>query len=90
MNHEMLSDKIAEGIYSRQRIFNATKAEFDAAVRLQLGYPDHEPLPSDPLFQKLHRQICANYIPKVNIDLDMVPTKKKAMILLAIHSILTR
>lgn len=90
MNHEELSDKIAKDINFRRQMHDKAKAEFDAAVRLQLGYPDHELLPSDPLFQKLHRQIGAIYSPKVNIELDMVPLKKKAMILLAIHSILTR
>ncbi len=85
-----LGRTMALNIAARRQAHDAMKAEFESSVRTQLGYPDHELLPADPLFQKLYRQIGAIYSPKVNLELDMVPAKKKAMILLAIHSILTR
>ena len=81
---------IANNIAARREAHFAQRREFDNAIRTQLGYPDHELLPADPLFQRLHKQIGATHGSHINLDLNMVPAKKKAMILLAIHSILTR
>jgi hypothetical protein len=82
--------KMSANIDARRQMHDAIKAEFESAVRTQLGYPDHALLPSDPLFQRLYKQMGAIYSPKISLELHMVPAKKKAMILTAIHSILTR
>lgn len=87
--YESLPQKIAQNIMAKQQEQEAQRKEFESAVRIQLGYPDHEPLPSDPLFVKLFKQIGASHGPRIELNLEMVPTKKRAMILLAMHAILT-
>ena len=83
-----LANTIARNIMAKQKAELERQKEFDSAVRIQLGYPDHEPLPSDPLFIKLFKQIGAAHGSKIELNLDMVPAKRKAMILLAFHAIL--
>ena len=87
--YESMSEKIVQNIQNQQRAKEKSRKEFDDAIRTQLGYPDGEPLPEDPLFKKLHLQLSSPYESQIKLDLNMVPARKKAMILLAMHAILT-
>lgn len=86
--YESLAEKMVRNIQTQQQQKERSQREFDDAIRTQLGYPDSEPLPTDPLFQKLHLQLSSPYASRIKLDLNMVPARKKAMILLAIHAIL--
>jgi hypothetical protein len=86
--YESLIEKMVRNIQTQQQEKERSQREFDDAIRIQLGYPDSEPLPEDPLFKKLHLQLSSPYASRIKLDLNMVPTKRKAMILLAIHAIL--
>jgi hypothetical protein len=88
--HESLIEKMVRNIQTQQQEKEKSQKEFDDAIRTQLGYPDNETLPEDPLFKKLHMQLGSPFESQIKLDLNMVPTKKKAMILLAIYSILTK
>lgn len=87
-NHNELGTNVARNIQVRLDANARERQSFDDAIRTQLGYPDSEPLPTDPLFQKLHLQLSSPYASRIKLDLNMVPARKKAMILLAIHAIL--
>jgi hypothetical protein len=86
--YESLIEKMVRNIQTQQQEKERSQREFDDAIRSQLGYPDSEPLPEDPLFKKLHLQLSSPYASRIKLDLNMVPANKRAMILLAIHSIL--
>ena len=86
--YESLPERIVRNIQNQQQQKERDQREFDDAIRTQLGYPDSEPLPEDPLFKKLHMQLSSPYASRIKLDLNMVPARKKAMILLAIHAIL--
>jgi hypothetical protein len=86
--YESLIEKMVRNIQTQQQEKERSQREFDDAIRSQLGYPDSEPLPEDPLFKKLHLQLSSPYASRIKLDLNMVPPKRKAMILLAIHAIL--
>jgi hypothetical protein len=86
--YESLIEKMVRNIQTQQQEKERSQREFDDAIRIQLGYPDSEPLPEDPLFKKLHLQLSSPYASRIKLDLNMVPPKRKAMILLAIHAIL--
>lgn len=87
--YESMPERIVRNIQAQQQEKERRQKELDDAIRTQLGYPDSEPLPTDHLFQKLHQQISSPHTPQIKLDLNMVPAKKKAMILLAMHAILT-
>lgn len=88
MNHQDIASAMARNI--REALDTRTLADqkWDAAVRLQLGCPDGRPLPQDPVFAGLYRQLGAAR-PNINMDLSALPDYKRALILLAIHAILT-
>ena len=86
--YESMPERIVRNIQAQQQEKERKQKELDDAIRTQLGYPDGEPLPSDSLFKKLREQISSPHTPQIKLDLHMVPAKKKAMILLAIHAIL--